>query len=173
MWVDVGDVGERFSATEWMLQDTVLMGGGSVWMSLSGGSESGERTRRRSALRLLLVDDDVDFLLEMKRRLEELGRDIVAAQTPVQAIWILERERIDAVVCDLRLGNADGRHLLEIVRERWPRVARVLITGFGDEILDGETWPAAQAVVFKPCDAERLAALLSELPDDAGVPSDN
>jgi ActR/RegA family two-component response regulator len=118
-------------------------------------------------MRLLLVDDDPDFLLEMKRRLEELGREIEVAQTPVQAIWLLERQPFEAVVCDLRLGDADGRHLLEVVRDRWPRVARVLITGFGDEILDGETWPAAQAVVFKPCDAERLAALLSELPADA------
>jgi len=140
-------------------------GGGNV---LSDEDSQGVRVPGQQKPRFLLVDDDPEFLLEMKRRFAELGRDIAVAQTPIQAIWLLERQEVDAVVCDLRLGTADGRHLLEVVRERWPRVARVLITGFGDDVIQQQTWPAAQAVVFKPCDVERLAALLSQLPADAG-----
>lgn len=143
-----------------------LNGGGEI---LSDSDPQSTRAAGRAAPRLLLVDDDPEFLLEMKTRFAELGREISVAQTPIQAIWMLERQPLDAVVCDLRLGGADGRHLLEVVRDRWPRIARVLITGFGDEVIQHETWPAAQAVVFKPCDVERLATLLSQLPTNSGV----
>jgi hypothetical protein len=69
------------------------------------------------------------------------------------------------------LGASDGRHLLEVVHVEYPQVARILVTGFGARLSGpGEqtTFPAAQAVLLKPCSLPALAALLGDLPDLSG-----
>lgn len=123
------------------------------------GTVEGER----AGPRVLLVDDDLEFLAVMKEQLETECEAVFIAQTPLAALWILERVPIDAVVCDLALGGIDGRYLLDQLRERFPHIARVLITGFGDRLPDDKTFWAAQSVLLKPCDASSLTSVLREL----------
>lgn len=112
---------------------------------------------------VLLVDDDVDFLEGMREQLGGRVREVLSAQSPLEAFWLLQRTDVDVIVCDLVLGETDGLHLLERVRTEWPSVARVLLTGCGDR-LGQDVFPAAQAVIHKPCDGANLAALLGRLP---------
>ncbi len=112
---------------------------------------------------VLLVDDDVDFLFSMRVQLAAATSDVFIAQTPQAALGILERHAIDAVVCDLVLGDTDGRHVLQLVREQWPRVARILVTGYGERLSYTAEFPSAQAMILKPCDASALAELLGKL----------
>jgi len=116
--------------------------------------------------RVLVVDDDLEFLTYVRDGL--VGARAAIARTPLEALWLLERQSFRAVVCDLVFGDVDGRHLLEIVRERWPVTARILVTGFGSRV-EGATasafLPAAQAVIVKPCDVAALDELIADLPD--------
>lgn len=111
--------------------------------------------------RVLVVDDDPEFLAFVRDGL--VGFDPVLAQTPLEAMWLLEHHEYHAVVCDLVFGEIDGCHLLELVRERWPASARVLVTGFAERLDRARTFPAAQAVVHKPCDLRGLDQLLTSL----------
>jgi DNA-binding NtrC family response regulator len=114
-------------------------------------------------LRVLVVDDDPEFLAAVQDGL--VGMTAVVAHTPLQALWLLERDRFCAVVCDLVFGDVDGRHVLDAVRDRWPATARILVTGFGARLANAdEASPAAQAVVLKPCDIGALNRLLADLP---------
>ncbi len=113
---------------------------------------------------ILVVDDDLEFLLAMRRDLAEATRDVLVAQQPQGALWLLERMPVDVLLCDLDLATSDGRHLLEFVRLNWPAVARILVTGFGDRATDVSTFPAAQAVVLKPLDVSHLIGLIESLP---------
>jgi CheY-like chemotaxis protein len=124
----------------------------------------------QEALRLLVVDDDPEFLAYVREGLGSV--EAVVAQTPLHALWLLEHAQFGVIVCDLVFGDVDGRHLLELVRERWPETARVLITGFGSRLGgddDGaRELPIAQAIVHKPCDLSTLSAVLADLPASAG-----
>jgi DNA-binding NtrC family response regulator len=122
----------------------------------------GEALVTAKAVNILIVDDDLQLLVEMRQQLEDSFAEVLIAQTPLAALWMLERESVHAVLCDLVLGSTDGGHLLEEVESRWPRTTRILMTGFGDRVVD-ESFPSAQRVMLKPCDAVTLAALVSEL----------
>jgi CheY-like chemotaxis protein len=112
---------------------------------------------------VLLVDDDPELLAEMRAQLTELAQEVYVAQTPLEALWLLHHVDVDAIVCDLLLGAADGLWLLERVRTDRPRVARVLLTGFGDVASSHAALPAAQAVLNKPVSADSLARVVREL----------
>jgi CheY-like chemotaxis protein len=111
---------------------------------------------------VLLVDDDEEFLADLRFQLSDRVDDVLTAGSPLEAIWLLEQTPIDAVVADLVLGRGatDGLKLLDIVRRRWPRAARILVTGAGHELGERGASPAAHAVLAKPCEVSRLLALL-------------
>jgi CheY-like chemotaxis protein len=102
----------------------------------------------------LVVDDDPEFLDYASSLLEA---DVTVAATPLEAIWALEHHCFDAVICDLVFRDVDGRHLLALVRERWPGTGCVLVTGFGGRLTDA----SPTLVVLKPCDFDELNRALA------------
>jgi len=121
----------------------------------------GDRTHRLPAV--LVVDDDSAFLADIQTGLGDFCRSLYCARTPLDALWLIERETIDMAICDLVLVGTDGRHILEHLRIRWPRIARVLVTGYGDQVIQGEPLAAAQAILLKPFDVWQLVGLFSNL----------
>ena len=107
----------------------------------------------------LVVDDDVDFLAEVTGFAGSTFRRVEIARTPLCALWILERVPIDVVLCDLNLHRQDCRHLLAHVAARWPRVRRILVSGFGGDLRRAPA--SAQHVLLKPFERAELEAALS------------
>ncbi len=83
-------------------------------------------------LSALLVDDERGVLNAMARALRRYGIQAICAESGEEALGLLERERPQVVLSDHRMPGMDGVTLLTRVRERWPTVQRVLITGFAD-----------------------------------------
>lgn len=77
-----------------------------------------------------MVDDKENFLSMLKRILPE-DLDVVCAQDGAQALALLDAERFDVVLTDVRMPNVDGIELLEQVRRRDPNVQVVVMTAFG------------------------------------------
>ena len=107
---------------------------------------------------VLVVDDDVEFLEHARARLR--GR-VRTAATAVEAMWLLEREPFDVLLCDVVFRDVDGRDLVHVVKERWPQLGCVLVTGFS-EPLPREV-PELTLIVFKPCDFAALDQLIADL----------
>jgi len=110
-------------------------------------------------LSVLVVDDDPEFLAYVR---DGLHASVQVARTPLEALWLLEHTPLRAVVCDLRFGDIDGRHVLDLVRDRWPSLTRILVTGYSSalETPSSDAMSAAQAVIYKPCDLAVLQQLL-------------
>ena len=78
---------------------------------------------------VLIVDDNVDFSDSLIEELAQSELRLFAAKSGLHAIQVLEEHHIDLVVSDQMMPGMDGIKLLEVVRHRWPRCHRVLLTG--------------------------------------------
>ena len=117
-------------------------------------------TIRPSRIRMLLVDDEVDFLESTSRALERRGFEVTRAQNGLSALAELERETFDIAVVDVKMPGMDGLELFRTIRRRVPGLPVVILTGHGT-IRDAfqTTKEGLYQYLTKPCEIEELAAL--------------
>ena len=91
--------------------------------------------------RILVVDDDKDFVRLLSRLLDNSVRryQILAAHTGQEGLHLLERQRPDLVLLDLGLPDMDGLQLLDRMRANpsWRDIPLVIVTG-RDEMGDSQ-----------------------------------
>ena len=113
--------------------------------------------------KLLVVDDETD-MLDFLERVFRLRYRVKRASSGMEALACLEHERFDVLVTDHKMPEITGVELLEKIRGRYPRMARVLLSGFADlpEIQRAVERCGVQSFVTKPVDSDRLFEALSE-----------
>lgn len=103
--------------------------------------------------KVLLVDDEVDFLEAMSARLENRGMEVSAVSRPEEALEKIAEESFDAVVLDLQMPGMDGIETLKKIKALKPELHIILLTG--------------HATVQKGIEAMKLGAMdLMEKPAD-------
>jgi CheY-like chemotaxis protein len=120
---------------------------------------------RRSALSVLIVDDQGP-LLELISRIFALdGHTTTTCQSGREALEWLERQSFDLVLSDIGMPGMSGLELCAEIRRRWPDQPVALLTGWGTELtLEAARARGAFAVLNKPFQAAQLRALLASLP---------
>lgn len=81
---------------------------------------------------LLFVDDEPSILSSLRRLFRPLGYTIHVAESGARGLELLAEHSIDLVISDMRMPQMDGARFLEEVRNRWPAVMRILLTGYAD-----------------------------------------
>jgi response regulator RpfG family c-di-GMP phosphodiesterase len=81
---------------------------------------------------VLCVDDEPNILASLRRALRGSGHRVLTAGSGAEALALCERESIGLVLSDMRMPVMDGAQLLQRVREGWPDVTRLLLTGHAD-----------------------------------------
>ncbi|HTQ09411.1 MAG TPA: HD domain-containing phosphohydrolase [Fimbriimonadaceae bacterium] len=113
---------------------------------------------------ILFVDDDESVLTATQRKLHRFRDDwrLVCARGGHEAMQILSRERIDAVVTDFAMPGMTGLELLEhIVKGDYGFIPVVVVTGILDKDAKRRAIEAgAQDLLSKPVDFEDLVARL-------------
>jgi len=106
---------------------------------------------------VLLVDDEPLSLETMARILDEQF-EIRTAETATQAEQILADDWVQVVVSDQRMPGTTGVELLAAVRERWPDVVRIIISGYTDaeDIIDGINRAGIYQYITKPWHPDNL-----------------
>jgi DNA-binding NtrC family response regulator len=79
---------------------------------------------------LLLVDDDRLVLDAMASWLRQQGHEVLTATGRGPALAELERQPVDLVLADVRLGDGDGFEILAHCRQHHPQATVILITGY-------------------------------------------
>ena len=80
--------------------------------------------------RVLMVDDELDMVENCSRILGRAGYDCVTATDPRRALDLLESERPDVFLTDLKMPEVDGMALLRRARELDPALPVIVVTAF-------------------------------------------
>jgi two-component system, NtrC family, response regulator HupR/HoxA len=80
---------------------------------------------------LLLVDDELANLQKLQRTF--MGQyDVHLAQSGEEALQILSKVAIDAIITDQKMPNMTGIEFLELSQKSYPNLIRIVLTGFTD-----------------------------------------
>lgn len=86
-----------------------------------------------AALSVLAVDDDPLVLMTTGAMLEELGCRVFEAESAKQALDILAQNTVHLVLTDQAMPQMTGTQLAEVVRQRYPDLPVILVTGYADQ----------------------------------------
>ncbi len=84
------------------------------------------------SLSILVLDDEKIFRDEIKEFLETDGFSVHSAAKPSEAFDILKEIEIDILILDLKLPEMDGLEVLQKVKNLYPEMEVIMITGHGD-----------------------------------------
>lgn len=122
--------------------------------------------------RHVLVVDDEKKIVEGLSRAFRRYRDrweITTATSAAQALEVLSQDNahksFDAIVSDMRMPGMDGAALLGIVREKYPAMMRVVLSGQTEHAAALRVVPVAHQFLDKPTDPGALIDLLTRLVD--------
>lgn len=83
-------------------------------------------------LRVLILDDEVDFAEELKEFLQLRDFEVYTANTPGEGFECLRRRPYDLMILDIRLPGMSGLEILKQVRKQYPSMEVIIISGHGD-----------------------------------------
>jgi len=129
---------------------------------------------------ILLVDDEAHFRDRLARALERRGHQVLAAGGYDEAMAVLDRERPEFAVVDLRMPGPSGLELVKAALAVRPGLKIVVLTGYGSIATATEAIRlGAVNYLPKPADADEIlaaftqsgAAEVLESSDDLSTPS--
>src|ERR1700756_4713172 len=114
--------------------------------------------------RLLFVDDDPLVLDGLRRALHSMHKtwEMSFVSSADAALQALEKDHYDAVVSDMRMPVMDGAQLLEQIKQRYPDVVRMILSGQSNREAVYRSIAPAHQYLSKPCDPQELASRLSQ-----------
>ncbi len=78
---------------------------------------------------ILIVDDDVDYLFQMKEGIKDMGFEVITAGTQKEAEDIIERTRPDLAILDLMMENQDTGFILgHRIKNTYPDVPVIIVS---------------------------------------------
>lgn len=82
-------------------------------------------------LKLLLVDDEKDFVDTLAERLQLRGFQVLTAIDGESALRIIENDPPQLVVLDIMMPGLSGLDVLQQIKNRAPQTPVILLTGLG------------------------------------------
>lgn len=114
-------------------------------------------------IKLLIVDDEEQFLESIAKRLEMREFDVTTANRGEKAVEITRDNKFDLALVDLKMPGMDGKELLEILKKEHKFLEVIILTGHGsvDSAVDC-TKLGAFSYLPKPYELEKLLEKLKE-----------
>jgi DNA-binding NtrC family response regulator len=108
-------------------------------------------------VRLLLIDDEKDFVNILSKRIKRRNIDVKKAFSGAEAIQALRGQEFDVAVLDLKMEDMDGIEVLKMLKILDPGLAVIMLTGHGSAEAAGRGIElGAFDYLTKPCEFEEL-----------------
>jgi DNA-binding NtrC family response regulator len=107
--------------------------------------------------KVLLVDDEIDFLEVMSMRMKARDLEITTAESAEQSINIIKKKSYDAVIMDFQMPGMNGMEALKIIKNNNPEMQVILLTAYATIEKTVEVIKAgAMDLLEKPADIDAL-----------------
>ena len=117
--------------------------------------------------KVLLVDDEKEFLEIMSERMKARGMEVTTAESADQAMSIIEKESFDAIIMDFQMPGMDGMEALKAIKNKKPELQIILLTGYATVEKTVEAMKiGATDFLEKPADFEALAEKIKKAKAD-------
>ena len=83
--------------------------------------------------KILVVDDEKDITDMLARFLKDAGHEPITAQSGLEAVEKVTKDKPEIVLLDIRMPGMDGVETLKKIRALDPQVGVIMITAFSDE----------------------------------------
>ena len=119
---------------------------------------------------ILLVEDHAESRTSLAYVLEKRGEVVHQAKNGRAAVAVARRERLHALILDLKLPDMDGLSVLEAVLAEAPGLPAIVVTGFGtiDSAVEAMKLGASD-FVSKPLQVDNLLSILDRCIERAGA----
>ena len=116
--------------------------------------------------RLLLVDDEAQFVETLSERLSMRDYDVTTSLTGEDAIEKIKNFNFDVVILDVRLPGIEGAEVLREIKSLKPLAEVIMLTGHGtvEMAIEGMKLGAFD-FLMKPCETEDLTAKIDKAHD--------
>lgn len=113
--------------------------------------------------KILLVDDERDFLDVMSERIEARGMQVTTADSAVEALKEVESGGFDAIILDLMMPGMDGLETLKAIKKKNPDLQVILLTGHATVEKGVEAMKlGAMDFIEKPADLDQLTKMIKK-----------
>ncbi len=113
--------------------------------------------------KVLLVDDEKDFIETLAERMKTRGMDVSTTTSAKEALEMVDNQNYDAIVLDLMMPEMDGLEALSILKEKNPDLQIILLTGQATVEKGIEAMKlGAMDFIEKPADLETLTAKIKK-----------
>jgi len=83
---------------------------------------------------ILIVDDDMDYLFQMRMHIESFGFEVITAESQREAEKIIQNTKPDLAIFDLMMESDDSGFILSYkMKRKYPDVPIILATAVSSE----------------------------------------
>ena len=123
--------------------------------------------------KVLLIDDEKDFLDIMAERMEARGMEVATATSAEDALKMVIEKSYDVIIMDLMMPEMDGFKALKLFKQTKPEVQIILLTAnVPDEKRMEAIKLGAMDVIDKPADLNLLTQKIEKAKDRKGKNDD-
>lgn len=122
---------------------------------------------------VLVVDDETRSQDALRRTLDEEFR-VLTVSSADEARALLLRQPVSVILCDQRMPGLTGVEFLKEVRERWPEIVRIVISGYTDseDIIAGVNEAGIYQYILKPWVPDHLIDTVRQAVEAQGLQGD-
>jgi DNA-binding NtrC family response regulator len=113
--------------------------------------------------KVLLVDDEEDFLEAMSERMRGRDMEVITASSAREAFEKIESDTFDAIILDFQMPGMDGMETLKSIKAKRPESQIILLTGYATVEKGVEAMKIGAAdFLEKPADLEVLSKKIKQ-----------
>jgi len=112
--------------------------------------------------KVLIVDDEKHIRLLYAEELEEEGYEVAVASDGVEILELIEKERPDVIILDIKMVSSNGLDVLQEIRNKFYNLPVILCSAYGSYKVDIKAI-AADAYVVKCSDLTELKKKIAQV----------
>lgn len=115
--------------------------------------------------KILIVDDETQILKAMTRLFTDTEYETITSDNGTDALKLLETEKVDLIISDMKMPLMDGYGLLLKVKEMYPRIIRISLSGYTEEnsMIKSYLHNIAALHIYKPWNNKELLQNIDRL----------